>query len=145
MGKQAVQSGEILHATNERVNELEIVIKGSFIATSGSVTLEIPYGSIIGMYETPGEKYRFDYEAKEDAMVVSYSYHSEDNIRAILKANPQITPLITNAVIYAVRVMFEKTAQHIEACRELMDMLGIEEKMKYDLYIWRNEDRKSVV
>ncbi len=144
MGKQAIQSGEILHATNERVNELEIVIKGSFIATSGSVTLEIPYGSIIGLYETPGEKYRFDYEAKEDAMVVSYSYHSEENVRAILKANPQISPLITNAALYAVRGMFEKTAQHIEACRELADMLGITEKKKYDLYVWRNDYFRAV-
>ncbi len=144
MGKQAIQSGEILHASNERVKELEIVIKGSFIATSGSVTLEVPYGSIIGLYETPEEKYRFDYEAKEDSMVVSYSYHSEDNIRAILKGNPQITPLITNAAIYAVRVMFEKIAQHIEACRELADMLGIEEKQKYNLNIWRNDYFRAV-
>ena len=143
MGKQAVQTGEILHASNERVQELEIVIKGSFIATSGSVILEIPYGSIIGLYETPGEKYRFDYEAKEDSMVVSYSYHSEDNIRAILKGNPQITPVITNTVIFAVRGMFEKTAQHIEACLELADMLGIEERNRYNLYVWRNEFFRS--
>lgn len=144
MGKQAVQSGEILHASNERVRELEIVIKGSFIATSGSVVLEIPYGSIIGLYETPGEKYRFDYEAKEDSMVVSYSYHNEDNIRAILKGNPQIAPLITNAAVFAVRGMFEKTAQHIEACLELADMLGIEEKKRYNLYVWRNDYFRSV-
>ena len=144
MGKQSIQTGEILHASNERVRELEIVIKGSFIATSGSVILEIPYGSIIGLYETPGEKYRFDYEAKEDSMVVSYSYHNEDNIRAILKGNPQIAPVITNAAIFAVRGIFEKTAQHIEACLELSDMLGIEEKNRYNLYVWRNEYFRSI-
>lgn len=144
MGKQAIQSGEILHASNERVKELEIVIKGSFIATSGSVTLQVPYGSIIGLYETPGEKYRFDYEAKEDSMVVSYSYHGMDNVRAILKGNPQIAPLITNAAVYAVRVMFEKTAQHIEACRELADMLGVEDRKKYDLHVWKNDYLRAV-
>ena len=144
MGKQAVQSGEILHATSERVYELEIVIKGSFIATSGSVALEIPYGSIIGLYETPGQKYRFDYEAKEDSMIVSYSYHNEDNLRAILKGNPQITPLITNGAMNAVRGMFEKTAQHIEACRELIDMLGGQEKLKYNLNTWKNDYFRSV-
>ena len=99
MAKQTIVSGDILHASNERVKELEIVIKGSFIATSGNVLIELPYGSVIGLFETPGEKYRFDYEAKEDAMVVSYSYHSEDSIRNLIRSNPQITPTIANAVI----------------------------------------------
>ncbi|MBQ9606872.1 MAG: hypothetical protein IJV16_06825 [Lachnospiraceae bacterium] len=144
MAKQTIVSGDILHASNERVKELEIVIKGSFIATSGSVVIELPYGSIIGLFETPGEKYRFDYEAKEDAMVVSYSYHSEDNVRALIRSNPQITPLITNAVISSVQSLFEKTAQHIEACREMADMLGTGDKLKYDLHAWRNDYFRSI-
>lgn len=138
MAKQSVESGEILHATSERVQELEVIIKGSFIATSGSVTIDLPYGSIIGLFETPGEKYRFDYEAKEDAMVVSYSYHGEDNIRALIRTNPQITPLITKAALLCLQGLFEKTAQNIEACRELADILGAEMK-KYDLRSWRND------
>lgn len=145
MAKQTIESGDILHASNERVKELEVVIKGSFIATSGSVAIEIPYGSIIGLFETPGEKYRFDYEAKEDSMVVSYSYHSEDNVRSLIRSNPQITPLITNAVISSVQSLFEKTAQHIEACRNLVDMLGVDDKMKYDLHAWRNEYFRSIM
>ncbi|MBO5551663.1 MAG: hypothetical protein J5966_06865 [Lachnospiraceae bacterium] len=144
MAKQTIASGDILHASNERVRELEIIIKGSFIATSGSVVIELPYGAIIGLFETPGEKYRFDYEAKEDAMVVSYSYHSEENVRALIRSNPQITPLITNAVISSVQSIFEKTAQHIEACRELADILGTGDKLKYDLHTWRNDYFRSV-
>ena len=144
MAKQTIVSGDILHASNERVRELEIVIKGSFIATSGNVVIELPYGSIIGLFETPGEKYRFDYEAKEDAMVVSYSYHSEDNVKALVRSNPQITPLLTNAVVSSVQSLFEKTAQHIEACRELADILGTGEKLKYDLHTWRNDYFRAV-
>lgn len=144
MAKQSIETGDILHASNERVKELEIVIKGSFIATSGSVTIELPYGSIIGLFETPGEKYRFDYEAKEDSMVVSYSYHSEENIRSLIRTNPQITPIITNAAVYMIQGLFEKTAQHIEACRNLADMLGIEEKQKPDLHVWRNDYFRAV-
>ncbi len=145
MAKQTIESGDILHASNERVKELEIVIKGSFIATSGSVAIELPYGSIIGLFETPGEKYRFDYEAKEDSMVVSYSYHSEDNVRVLIRSNPQITPLITNAVISSIQSLFEKTAQHIEACRELADMIGTDDKKKYDLHAWRNDYFRSIM
>ncbi|MCR5773492.1 MAG: hypothetical protein K6G42_00270 [Lachnospiraceae bacterium] len=144
MAKQVIESGDILHATNERVKELEIVIKGSFVATSGNVSIKLPYGSIIGLFESPGEKYRFDYEASEDSMVASYSYHSEENLRALLKANPQITPLITTAVVPLVQTLFEKTAQLIEACRDLADMLGIEDKTRIDLQIWRSEYFRSI-
>ena len=144
MAKQTIVSGDILHASNERVKELEIVIKGSFIATSGSVLIELPYGSVIGLFETPGEKYRFDYEAKEDAMVVSYSYHSEDSIRSLIRSNPQITPMIANAVISSVQSLFEKTAQHMEACREMAEILGTGERMKYDLHTWRNDYFRSI-
>ena len=92
MAKQTIESRDIIHASNERVKELDIVIKGSFVATSGEVSIDMPYGSMIGLFETPGEIYRFDYEAKEDSMTVSYPYKTEDSIYAIIKANPQITP-----------------------------------------------------
>ena len=137
MAKQTIESRDIIHASNERVKELDIVIKGSFVATSGEVSIDMPYGSMIGLFETPGEIYRFDYEAKEDSMTVSYPYKTEDSIYAIIKANPQITPYIANAVIKSVQDIFERTVQLLQACKEMEDILGTEEKTSHNLYMWK--------
>jgi hypothetical protein len=137
MAKQTIESRDILHASNERVKELDIVIKGSFVATSGEVSIDMPYGSMIGLFETPGEIYRFDYEAKEESMTVSYPYKTEDSIYAIIKANPQITPYIANAVIKSVQDIFEKTVQLMQACKELEDILSTDEKTSHNLYMWK--------
>ncbi|MCR5747983.1 MAG: hypothetical protein K6G03_09770 [Lachnospiraceae bacterium] len=137
MAKQTLESKEILHASNERVKELEIVIKGSFVATMGDVVIELPYGSMIGLLEQPGEMYRFDYVAKEDAVVVSYSYKNPASIQTIIKSNPQIVPYITTSVLSCIQDLFEKVAQNMQACRELIDILGTGEKLTYDLQVWK--------
>ena len=144
MAKQTIESKDILHATNERVRELEIVIKGSFIATSGDVIIDLPYGSMIGLMEHPGELYRFDYEAKEDSITVSYPYKNPGSVQAIIKANPQIAPYITTAIYSCIQELFEKTAQVIQACRDLIDVLGTGEKLSYDLQVWKYEFFRSL-
>ena len=149
MAKESVEAGDLIHASNERVGSLEIVIKGSFIATSGEVVLEMPYGSIIGLFEKPGELYNFDYEAKEDSMAVSYTFRSPESLITVLKGNPQITPLIASAVLSTVQNVFVRTTQMRQACKDLADQLGINDRSVYDMQVWRYEYfmalRKAIV
>ncbi|MBQ7463860.1 MAG: hypothetical protein IJS86_03265, partial [Lachnospiraceae bacterium] len=89
MGKKVIEGGELLHSTNERVREIEIVLKGSVTASNSSMNLKLPYGSIIGLFEIPGEIYRFDYETDEETTIFSYGYNEVSDLASIIKLNPQ--------------------------------------------------------
>ncbi len=111
MGKMELEAGELLHATNERVKEIEIVLKGSILATNSTGVVKLPYGSIIGLFETPGDMYRFDYEAKEDTTVFSYSYSKLDDLAAIVKLNPQLAQILTEGAINCVKQIYASANQ----------------------------------
>ncbi|MCR5486942.1 MAG: hypothetical protein K6F35_05370 [Lachnospiraceae bacterium] len=132
MGKQEISAGELLHTTAERVQEIQILLKGSVTATGPACTVKLGYGSLLGLMEVPGEYYRFDYEADEDAVVYSYKYGSTEDLYAIIRANPQISPYLVEAAVGTVGEVYEKTAkacsENIEYYDELLkESEGIEE------------------
>lgn len=114
MGKKVIEGGELLHSTNERVNEIEIVLKGSVTASNSSMIVKLPYGSIIGLFEAPGQIYRFDYETDEETTIFSYSYTKTDDLASIVKLNPQLSQILTEGAINCVRQVFANTRQMFE-------------------------------
>ncbi|MCR5651620.1 MAG: hypothetical protein K6F86_10605 [Lachnospiraceae bacterium] len=114
MGKKVIEEGELLHSTNERVKEIEIVLKGSVTASNSSMSVKLPYGSIIGLFETPGEIYRFDYETDEETTIFSYSYNRTDDLASIVKLNPQLAQILTEGAINCVRQVYANNKQIFE-------------------------------
>lgn len=114
MGKKVIEEGELLHSTNERVKEIEIVLKGSVTASNSSMSVKLPYGSIIGLFETPGEIYRFDYETDEETTIFSYSYNRTDDLASIVKLNPQLGQILTEGAINCVRQVYANNKQNFE-------------------------------
>ncbi|MBR5377186.1 MAG: hypothetical protein IK139_07890 [Lachnospiraceae bacterium] len=106
MGKKVIEGGELLHSTNERVKEIEIVLKGSVTASNSYMSVKLPYGSIIGLFEEPDSIYRFDYETEEETTIFSYSYNKTDDLASIIKLNPQLAQILTEAAINSVRQVY---------------------------------------
>ncbi len=111
MGKKVIEGGELLHSTNERVKEIEIVLKGSVTASNSSMNLKLPYGSIIGLFEIPGEIYRFDYETDEETTIFSYSYNDVSDLASIIKLNPQLAQILTEGAINCVKQVYASNKQ----------------------------------
>ena len=114
MGKMTVEAGELIHASNERVKEIEIVLKGCVTAADSVSSIKLPYGSIIGLFENAGELYRYDYEAEEETTIYSYPYNKPDDIAAVIKANPQISPLLTESALNCVKEVYHTARQAYE-------------------------------
>ena len=114
MGKVTIEAGDLVHASNERVKEIEIVLRGCVTAMDSVASIKLPYGSIIGLFENAGELYRFDYEAEEETTIFSYPYNKPDDIAAVIKANPQICPLLTESALNCVREVYRTAHQAYE-------------------------------
>ncbi len=114
MGKVTIEAGDLVHASNERVKEIEIVLKGCVTATDSVASIKLPYGSIIGLFENAGELYKFDYEAEEETTIFSYPYNKPDDIAAVIKANPQICPLLTESALNCVKEVYRTAHQAYE-------------------------------
>ena len=75
MGLQTFKAGVTLHsAGSDRVDTLEILVKGRVQIDNGIVTLNAGTGAILGLGETPGTPYKFTYTATSDAQIISYAY-----------------------------------------------------------------------
>ncbi len=114
MGKKVIEGGELLHSTNERVKEIEIVLKGSVTASNSSMSVKLPYGSIIGLFEEPGSIYRFDYETEEETTIFSYSYNKTDDLASIIKLNPQLAQILTEGAINCVKQVYSANRKIFE-------------------------------
>lgn len=114
MGKKVIEGGELLHSTNERVKEIEIVLKGSVTASNSSMSVKLPYGSIIGLFEEPDSIYRFDYETEEETTIFSYSYNKTDDLASIIKLNPQLAQILTEGAINCVKQVYNANKQIFE-------------------------------
>ncbi|MBO4373728.1 MAG: hypothetical protein J5829_01345 [Lachnospiraceae bacterium] len=114
MGKKVIEGGELLHSTNERVKEIEIVLKGSVTASNSYMSIKLPYGSIIGLFEEPGGIYRFDYETDDETTIFSYSYNQTSDLASIIKLNPQLSQILTEGAINCVRQVYAANRQIFE-------------------------------
>ncbi len=123
MAKQDISAGELIHTTAEKVEEIEILLKGTVTATGPACSIHLGYGSLIGLMETPGEYYQFDYEADEDAVIYSYKYTRAEDLYAIIRANPQISPYLTEAAVGSVKEVYETTDKICGEMQEYYDSL----------------------
>lgn len=100
MGLIELKKGEVLHrAGSDKVDSLEIIIKGSMLCSNQFTTTTFGVGGIIGLPEIPGQYYKYTYQASEDTSVFSYPYTSRDDIYKTIKANPKISSILASQSI----------------------------------------------
>ncbi len=89
----------MLHSTSERVQKLEIVLKGSIRAYNENGGMVLKTGAIIGAAEKPEERYTFDYVADTDASVYSYDYSNMEDVVKVIKLNLKIAPVLASSSV----------------------------------------------
>ncbi len=101
MAKQELKVNDKIHGVGEQVNTLDIVLKGSVSMSvpgkSTPVTLKV--GSIIGLGETPGGKYYYQYVAATDCVIYSYDFKEESDLDKVIQANQKIAPVMVSAAV----------------------------------------------
>jgi len=100
MGKLDVSKGQILYKKGTPVNDLAIILKGSFtLSDDAGVKLSAVNGSILGAFHPSGSTYRYNFQAAEDSTLFVYDYADEDDLENAIKATPTIAPVMVSASI----------------------------------------------
>ena len=95
MGIIKLEKGQILHkAGTDIVETVEVVVKGSIQISNPYSSILCNVGGFIGIVESPGESYIYNYLAIEETTVYSYDYNSQEDIPKIIKSNPKIAPIL---------------------------------------------------
>ena len=116
MGKMDIAKGQVLHHRYDRVNTVEILLKGGIVVrVSDDIAIPADQGTLLGACYQPGEQYYHDYVASEDSTIMVYDYNCEADLIAAMQATPSILPImaaanvtLTNRVIGAVASLHEQ-------------------------------------
>ncbi len=101
MGLTEFVSGDMIHTRGEKVETLEILLKGTVNAVCGNGVVTLRTGAIIGSFENP--EYLFDYEADSDVSLFVYDLKNADII-SIVGQNQRIASTLA---VSAISTMFE--------------------------------------
>ncbi|MCR5102419.1 MAG: hypothetical protein K6B41_13800 [Butyrivibrio sp.] len=124
MGLVALKKGEVLHrAGSDKVETLEIVIKGSVNVANQFSNIDFGVGGILGIPEVPEKKYSFTYQAQEDSSVYSYPYKSKDDIYKVVKSNPKIANILASTSIKIAKELCDLYDQSFEMVQDYYDEL----------------------
>ncbi len=125
MGLINLKKNEVLHKAGEKVDTIEIVLKGRVSITIDGESIITEAGGILGAGEHPGQPYSYNYVAADDSAVFSYPFTSIDDITKIVEANPKISPVlaaqsIKNIVLSAdkIKADFEATVAEFDRMRQ---------------------------
>ncbi len=118
MGKVEYQEGDVIHAADESVSSLEVVLAGEVTLSCG---VTVRNGYIIGMECLPGEDYGFDYVAAADTTVFTYPYHEKDDLAKIIRLNPKISVFLTSASVFCAHDMLERCNGAFKTAQELFE------------------------
>ncbi len=94
MGLVNLKTNEVIHKKGDKVETIEIVVKGKVCITVDDSSITVEVGAILGCCEVPGKEYCYNYKALEDSAVFSYPYSSFDDISRIVASNPKISPIL---------------------------------------------------
>ena len=101
MAMQQCGANTQIHGAGEKVATLDIVLKGSVRMSYPGNKEEIllKTGSVIGLAETPGEVYVYNYEAVDEATVYSYPFEDMLDVDKVISVNKKIAPVVASATV----------------------------------------------
>ena len=71
MGLVNLKANEVIHKKGDKVETIEIVVKGKVCITVDDSSITVEVGAILGCCEVPGKEYCYNYKALEDSAVFS--------------------------------------------------------------------------
>jgi len=118
MGLINLKPNEIIHKSGDKVETVEIVVKGKVIIEleDGSIPAEV--GTILGCCEKPGEEFVYTYKAVEESAVFSYPFTSFDDLSKIVASNPKITPILAAQAVRTVVFSLDQLEKDYNKCLE---------------------------
>ncbi|MCR5758021.1 MAG: hypothetical protein K6F95_08965 [Selenomonas sp.] len=120
MGKLDIAKGQILYKKGAPVNDVAIILKGSFTLTDETgVRLSAGNGSILGAFHPSGSNYRYNFQAAEDSTLFVYDYTDEDDLENAIKATPTIAPVMVSASINLLNNLADTLSELYEAGGQL--------------------------
>ncbi len=123
MGLISLKKDQILHHKEDLVQTIEIVIKGSLVASLGEGEVTLPSGSMIGIFERPGENYSLTYRGKDECQVYSYDYGEADDIRKVIEANSKLTQMLLTKVLRSAKDLYDLCGEEIGYAQKDYDTL----------------------
>ena len=99
MGLINVSSGQIIHSVNDSVKTIELVIKGKISIQISDQKVFLEKGSLIGLFETPGENYTGTYTAEEDSCIYSYTYEDMESLQKVVTVNEKLSPMLAEKTV----------------------------------------------
>ena len=101
MGMQKCGANSQIHSAGEKVESLEIVLKGSVRMTypRNKEPIVLKTGSILGLAEKPGKTFVYNYEANEECTLYSYPFGDMEAIDKVISVNKKIAPVIASASV----------------------------------------------
>ena len=123
MGLVNLKPNEIIHKKGDKVETVEIVVKGKVIIEleDGSIPAEV--GTILGCCEQPGEEYYYNYKACEESAVFSYPYSCFDDLSKIIASNPKISPILAAQSIRTVVLSLDQLEKDYNLCLQEYDQI----------------------
>ena len=80
MGLIDLKNTDRLHSISDKVEKIEIVLRGKIRLYNSVISIELGTGTILGLNEPAGSEYEYNYEAVCEAAVYSYDYTGEESI-----------------------------------------------------------------
>ncbi|SKB50919.1 hypothetical protein SAMN06296386_101329 [Lachnospiraceae bacterium] len=99
MGMKEIKADDMLHTIGERVEEVEILLKGQVRVSNSYGSMILKTGALIGCFETPDEEYVYDYEAVDDVTVYTHEFTSVEDIAKVVQMQGKISPVLASSSV----------------------------------------------
>ncbi len=128
-----ITKGNKIYEKNKTINELAMIIKGR--ASSSGVYGKMFFGSgtVLGLSDTGGDKYIFDYMAEEDCDVLAYYVDENHDAEQIIAENSQFSGLMVSTVTKQAAALISVYDDLSQQCSVLYETLS-ENKEEYINY-----------
>ena len=92
-----LKAGELLHSPVDKVEYLELISSGSIEVISAEQRITASKGTILGLFESPGDYFSFTYTVKEDSRIERYPFKTLSDADRIIRDDPSKCDLLVSA------------------------------------------------
>ena len=109
-----LKKGQTLHAAGSNVETIDIISKGEISIFNDGINIVLKGGTICGLVESPGDTYKFTYQALTDTTIASYPYTRMEDLISVIKANPKIAPILVSNVYKSYQTLFDACNKQLQ-------------------------------
>lgn len=119
-----VSKGSKIYEKNKPINEVAMIIKGKASSVGVYGKMFFGSGTVLGLSDTGGDKYIFDYIAEEDCELFAYAVDESHDPEQIIAENIQFSGLMVSTVTKQASVLVSVYDDLAEQCSILYETLN---------------------